>query len=273
MSTLPQEGRALPSMFIGSSSEGLPVARTVRSQLADVARITMWNEGFFALGSTFIEALVNELPKFDFAVLILTPDDLITAREKERLGPRDNLVFELGLFTAGLGRSRTFVVRDSRITLPSDLSGVSTAPYQAPESREALPSALGRACDSVRFAVESLGPSDIKTAQKITHLQARQADMESTVKTLKLLVRGIVTDWEYEKLQGLSSPQPFLVRFSNQMIQELARLRALGYINVQPGHTVSSCRKWDGTGLEFDLKQYFHISPTGLEYVRLREEY
>jgi predicted nucleotide-binding protein len=51
--------------------EGLAVARAVRSLLTDVAIVTVWNEGFFALGSTFIETLVNELPKFDFAVLIL----------------------------------------------------------------------------------------------------------------------------------------------------------------------------------------------------------
>jgi predicted nucleotide-binding protein len=60
-----------PSVFIGSSSEGLEFARAVRSLLKDDAEITLWNEGFFQLGHTYIETLVNALPRFDFAVLVL----------------------------------------------------------------------------------------------------------------------------------------------------------------------------------------------------------
>ena len=66
-----------PSVFIGSSSEGLEFARAVRSLLAQDAEITLWNEGFFGLGSTFIETLINALPRFDFAILVLTADDLV----------------------------------------------------------------------------------------------------------------------------------------------------------------------------------------------------
>jgi predicted nucleotide-binding protein len=41
----------------------------------------MWDEGFFRLGSTFIETLINESPRFDFAVLVPTPDDLVQSRQ------------------------------------------------------------------------------------------------------------------------------------------------------------------------------------------------
>jgi hypothetical protein len=265
-------GRVLPSLFLGSSLEGLPVGRTVRSLLADAANITVWNEGFFSLGSTFIETLVNELPKFDFAVLILTPDDLVTSRNTELFGPRDNLIFELGLFTAGLGRSRTFIIRDRRTKLPTDLSGVTTASYEVPQPGQSMPSALGPACDSIRIAIRALGQAETKTAQRLTHLQARQADIESTVRTLQIVVRGLLTDWEYEKLQGLARPQPFLVRFHNKMLEELYRLRALGYVNSAPGRTVSSLRERDGTGEEFDLKEYIQITSAGKDYLNLREE-
>jgi predicted nucleotide-binding protein len=45
--------------------------------------------------------------------------------------PRDNLIFELGLFTGTLGRAKTFLVkcRDEDIELPSDLLGVTTVEY------------------------------------------------------------------------------------------------------------------------------------------------
>ena len=81
---------AKPALFIGSSSEGLDFARAVRSLLAQDVEVTLWNEGFFAVGSTFIESLFNALPRFDFAAVVLTPDDLTTSRDLTFLSPRDN---------------------------------------------------------------------------------------------------------------------------------------------------------------------------------------
>ena len=89
------EAKAKPSVFIGSSSEGLEFARAIRGLLSDVAQITLWNEGFFRPGNTFIDTLVNALPRFDFAALVLTADDLIRSRELESFSPRDNVLFEL----------------------------------------------------------------------------------------------------------------------------------------------------------------------------------
>jgi predicted nucleotide-binding protein len=63
--------------------------------LTQDAEVTVWNEGFFGVGSTFIETLVNALPRFDFAVLVLTPDDLVNSRDVEMLSPRDNVLFDL----------------------------------------------------------------------------------------------------------------------------------------------------------------------------------
>jgi hypothetical protein len=39
-----------PSMFIGSSSEGLEAAQAIEFQLHQEADVTIWNEGFFGLG-------------------------------------------------------------------------------------------------------------------------------------------------------------------------------------------------------------------------------
>lgn len=38
---------ARPSVFIGSSSEGLKVARNVKAQLSNDAEVTIWHEGVF----------------------------------------------------------------------------------------------------------------------------------------------------------------------------------------------------------------------------------
>jgi predicted nucleotide-binding protein len=44
-----------------------------------------------------------------FAVLVVTPVDVIISREKEA-GPRDNVLFELRLFMVCLDRERCLVV-------------------------------------------------------------------------------------------------------------------------------------------------------------------
>jgi hypothetical protein len=67
-----------PSVFVGSSSEGLEFARAIRSLLTDDAEVTLWKEGFFEIGKTFIETLLDALPRFDYAILILTAT-LVTA--------------------------------------------------------------------------------------------------------------------------------------------------------------------------------------------------
>jgi predicted nucleotide-binding protein len=119
-----------PSIFIGSSSEGLEIARAIEFQLKDVGEITIWNEGVFGLGLGTLESLVNALERFDFAILALTPDDFTVSRNVPTSSPRDNVMFELGLFMGRLGRSRTFIVYDvsTKLKIPSDLAGVILSP-------------------------------------------------------------------------------------------------------------------------------------------------
>src|SRR5262245_40091058 len=125
-----------PSAFVGSSSEGLEPARAIAYQLREDAEVTLWNEGVFGPGRSYLESLVNALDRFDFAVLVFTPDDLVVSRDVSVLAPRDNIMFELGLFMGRLGRSRTFVVMrgDKGLKLPTDLSGVTVAQFDGNRS-------------------------------------------------------------------------------------------------------------------------------------------
>ena len=73
---------------------------------------------------TSLESLVERLDDFDFAALILTPDDVTISRDEEMQAPRDNVLLELGLFIGAIGRERSFIVYDrgSNLKLPSDLA-------------------------------------------------------------------------------------------------------------------------------------------------------
>lgn len=148
-----------PSVFVGSSSEGVEFARAVRAALERDAEVTVWDEGVFQLGQTFVEALTQALSRFDFAVLVLTPDDIVQSRSLDMSGPRDNVIFELGLFMGRLGRGRTFILQQSGASLkiPSDLAGVTTAPYYWPRSDGNFRAAVATACDAIRERIRALG--------------------------------------------------------------------------------------------------------------------
>jgi|SRR5665213_187384 len=146
--------RDRPRLFIGSSTEGLPIAEAIQLGLDHVAECTVWNQGVFGLSATVIESIVDTAAEFDFAVLVLTPDDKTLKRGASADSPRDNLIFELGLFTGILGRARTFLVfpRNANLHLPTDLAGVTAATYTSPSDGN-LEAALGAVCTRIKRAM------------------------------------------------------------------------------------------------------------------------
>src|SRR5689334_24239986 len=160
-------------IFIGSSSSGKEVARAIQYHLDDVADADVWDEGVFGVGMGNLESLVQALDVFDFAVLVLTPDDLLVRGGEESNTPRDNVLLELGLFIGRLGRSRTFAVcqRDRALRMPSDLAGVTLADFAKPDDPERLRAALGPACYRIRNAV--------RAQQRRTAVQELQTDLHT----------------------------------------------------------------------------------------------
>jgi hypothetical protein len=269
-----------PTLFVGSSTEGLAFARAVRQQLNTDAEVTLWNEGLFSLGQTTIATLIGSLSRFDFAVLVLTGDDLVQSRNDEKLGPRDNVIFEMGLFMGRLGPSRTIALVQSKaqIKIPSDLAGVTLAQYAWPRDDRSELAAVGAACDEIRRIIKDLGISETRTA-KISELVSRQKDQEGQLRSqqeqirmLRFAVRGIVTQYEWDKLVGLNSEQPFTCHFSHDLIAELKHLRAMGLVSNHHGIGLRDLRQLDGSGESFDLKRFFRITSYGQEYLTLREQ-
>jgi hypothetical protein len=147
----------LPTVFIASSSEGRDVMTTVQTllepALSGKAEMRPWPEAF-QLTKVYIESLEQLLDTSDFAVMVLTPDDQTTSRETETASPRDNVVFELGLFFGRLGRERCFLIkrRDLDLKLPSDLLGIEPANFSMSPGQD-LVTALGPACDRIGAAI------------------------------------------------------------------------------------------------------------------------
>ena len=150
---------AKAKLFIGSSKTNIKIARLVANRLeADgVAEATVWDEGVFSLNQGFLEKLLSVLSEFDFAVLIWAPDDMTESKEESKASPRDNVVFECGLFMGAVGRERVFIICDQSVSLkiPSDLLGVTLANYDG--SRivgDDAEAAVRMACDLIAREIQ-----------------------------------------------------------------------------------------------------------------------
>lgn len=154
VSDQPRSPRDRRRLFIGSSTEGLSIARKLQASLADEAAVEIWNQGtVFGLGTSALEALEEAVAQYSFGIFVFTPDDQLVRRGESHSVARDNVIFELGLFAGKLGRRRAFVVRPrgSAISLPSDLAGITMAAYDSENAN--LSAAIEPACETIREAI------------------------------------------------------------------------------------------------------------------------
>lgn len=119
-----------PRVFVGSSTEHGKYGAAMKKLLEEegTLSVTYWKDLFGVAGAlTAIEVLSKAAEEqFDFAVFVLSPDDVLTLRGESSNVPRNNVIFEMGLFIGSLGRNCVFLVtsdkRDSK--LPGDMGGV-----------------------------------------------------------------------------------------------------------------------------------------------------
>lgn len=116
-----------PTVFIGSSREGIDTAKIICSILGNYAECILWEDAF-DFGVSNFNNLVDKIAFYDYAVLVATADDVTVSRKKQEKTSRDNVLFEFGLFTGGLGASKTFYVVEKDVKIPSDILGI-TLPF------------------------------------------------------------------------------------------------------------------------------------------------
>lgn len=164
-----------PHIFIGSSSEALAIAESVRDGIErDSNEVHLWSKDVFKAGETTIETLEREIARSDFAVLVLSHDDVVNSRGTHQSAPRDNVVFELGLFMGALRRKRVIVLKPSpkpasgwwarltgaqsaKVKIPSDLLGLTTLEYH-PDPGERQSRSLTACCARLLAAIDESGP-------------------------------------------------------------------------------------------------------------------
>ena len=149
-----------PYVFIASSKESSPVANIVRDcllkALGNSVDVNVWSDrGVFQPSNTAIEDLERAAAKADFAVIVFGKDDLVRSRWSFNYAPRDNVVFEAGLFIGGILRQRTLLLRPTkpRLKIPSDLAGITLLSYR----QHGQESDAKDACTDITERIKTLG--------------------------------------------------------------------------------------------------------------------
>src|SRR5262245_48992559 len=105
-----------PRIFLGSSGKQEKLLEALTQGLEDVAHVEPWTTSFNP-GTTTLGRLLELTHEVDFAAFVFARDDWTAANtsappppESGQASPRDNVVFEAGLFGGVLGMRRTFIL-------------------------------------------------------------------------------------------------------------------------------------------------------------------
>jgi hypothetical protein len=167
-----------PTLFIGSSSERLPIARGLKQILADCADVTVWDEApEFEMGGSILNSLIKVGELYDFALLVFGQDDSSMMGGVDLPTVRDNVLFELGLFMGHMGRGRAFWLSPNGSkapSLPSDLGGIIHLEFDEPEMTDApsILGSLGETREKIYRQIHSLGFRTNRTSHVVPMRQA-----------------------------------------------------------------------------------------------------
>jgi hypothetical protein len=193
------------NLFIGSSKEGADIATMLKvkleNELQDWIDVTIWNDGtIFNLNSSALDSLVKVSRKYDYGILIATNDDVALVRDKMEVVPRDNVLFELGMFVGSLGLSRAFMLIENGNKLMSDYNGI-TLPYFKRDDEVSLNRAFGQVIKAIKSTQQSFNIRPIPSSSLamgyfenlIQKLAKKWVDLEKEF-TLEVLIPKKIND-------------------------------------------------------------------------------
>jgi len=143
-----------PRIFLGSSGKQAKLLQQIQRGLEEVAEVEPWMITFNP-GRNTLDRLVELSQQVDFAAFVFAQDDWTEtdAAQAGEASPRDNVVFEAGLFGGALGIRRTFILHANGAKLPTDLLGLTTVRYD-PAARPAEVRAI---TEKLRTAIDAEG--------------------------------------------------------------------------------------------------------------------
>jgi hypothetical protein len=216
-----------PKIFLGSSKESLPELAIVKKALTPYATVVPWTDrSLLRLGGFFLNSLLNVASTFDFAVFVFGANDVTISRNIKQPAPRDNVIFEAGLFMAHLGSERVPVIapRNVNLKILSDFAGLVLAEYKSPDPnspnyKSKLSAALKPTCEEIVELVKRLdrrqtgeivarpGPFRVSTAGEILETLLKESAVAGQNATVQNIALDMEMTWPLLKDRVLDNPK------------------------------------------------------------------
>jgi hypothetical protein len=146
-----------PRIFLGSSAQQEKLLQALTRGLQDIADVEPWTS-VFNPGVSTLDRLVELTHMVDFAAFIFAQDDWTSKgatpdANAGQASPRDNVVFEAGLFGGALGIRRTYILHARGAKLPTDLNGLTAIRYDP----DTTPAIVRQINQTLRKAIDAEG--------------------------------------------------------------------------------------------------------------------
>jgi CAP12/Pycsar effector protein, TIR domain len=177
-----------PRIFLGSSGKQAKLVQALTRGLSEIADVEPWTS-VFNPGVSTLDRLVELTREVDFAAFVFAQDDWTSNPSDDgapgQASPRDNVVFEAGLFGGSLGMRRTFILHAKGSKLPTDLLGMTAVRYP-----EALtPADMRQVNQKLRKAIDDEGRLTRLEGDWWQHSLTARSDREPSAVSLLRIAR------------------------------------------------------------------------------------
>jgi hypothetical protein len=114
--------KGMDDIFLAYSSKARATANDIHKFLVSNGIAVRDWELNFAPGPTILDELLEASRSCLGAIMLLTNDDHLVG-PGSLSAPRDNVIFEMGMFIEAKGRDRVLVIREQEAKIPADIGG------------------------------------------------------------------------------------------------------------------------------------------------------
>lgn len=236
-----------PRIFLGSSGQQAKLLQALIHGLQDIADVEPWTT-VFNPGVSTLDRLVELTHEVDFAAFVFGQDDWTSkgASAADAVGqasPRDNVVFEAGLFGGALGIRRTFILHAHGSKLPTDLLGLTAIRYDP----DTTPAIVRQINQKLRKAIEAEGRLSQIEGDWWQHSLTARTELEPSAISLLTIARAKAGSLEING-RSWQADGTLSARYWSEASKELADPAGIFYFHKGERPRHPNAPEFEGTG-------------------------
>ncbi len=112
------------NVFLGYCSKAKKTAESLKKFIEEKLNINVIEYSMdFAPGETVIDQIDYAINQSTCGIFLFTKDEQIPGDENQA-APRDNVIFETGLFRRAKGKNKVLIIREQGTKMPTDMGGI-----------------------------------------------------------------------------------------------------------------------------------------------------